>query len=134
MVAPLPNKKKIVKRTKGGFLRFHSDRFLRVKPAWRRPRGIDNRVRRQFRGTRPLVKIGYGGDKRTKFLLPNGFKNFNISNLAELEMMLMVNRRYAATISAGVGAKLRKQIIARAHQLDIRITNERAKLKREENE
>lgn len=44
------------------------------------------------------------------------------------------NFRYAAEIAHGVSQKTRKSLIERAHQLDIKVTNEFAKLRREENE
>ena len=46
---PLPTKKIIKKRTKK-FIRFESEDFGKLRSSWRRPRGIDNRVRRRFRG------------------------------------------------------------------------------------
>eukprot|EP00026_Physarum_polycephalum_P022062 Phypoly_transcript_25824.p1 GENE.Phypoly_transcript_25824~~Phypoly_transcript_25824.p1 ORF type:complete len:134 (+),score=13.37 Phypoly_transcript_25824:97-498(+) len=133
MVAPRKLKVKKVRKA-GEFVRFHSNRFLRVKPAWRKPRGIDNPARRQFRGNRPLVRIGYGSDKRTKLVRPNGFKTFLVHNLKELEVLMMANKVYAAEIAHSVSQKSRKILIERAHQLDIKVTNEYARLKREENE
>jgi len=47
---------------------------------------------------------------------------------------MMANRVYAAEIAHGVSQKLRKVLIERAHQLDVKVTNEFARLKREENE
>jgi large subunit ribosomal protein L32e len=49
MVQPLKKVKIVKKRTKH-FARFQSDRKLAVKPSWRRPKGIDNRVRRRYAG------------------------------------------------------------------------------------
>ena len=49
MPVPLASKKIIKKRTKH-FIRFESEDFGKLKSSWRRPRGIDNRVRRRFRG------------------------------------------------------------------------------------
>lgn len=35
-------------------------------------------MRRRFKGQRPLVKIGYGSDKRTKGMLASGFMKFRV--------------------------------------------------------
>jgi large subunit ribosomal protein L32e len=46
MVQPLKKVKIVKKRTKH-FDRFQSDRKHSIKSSWRRPKGIDNRVRRK---------------------------------------------------------------------------------------
>lgn len=77
-VTPLIKHKKILKRTTK-FTRFEYEDFNgKLKPSWRRPRGIDSRIRRQFRGNKPLVKCGYGQSLKTKYVMQNGFKKFLI--------------------------------------------------------
>ena len=59
---------------------------------WRRPKGIDSRVRRKFKGCTLMPNIGYGSDKKTRHYLPNGFKKFVVHNAKELELLMMHNR------------------------------------------
>jgi len=59
---------------------------------WRRPKGIDSRVRRKFKGCTLMPNIGYGSDKKTRHYLPNGFKKFVVHNVGELEVLMMHNR------------------------------------------
>lgn len=124
----------IVKKKLGKFRRHQSDAFARVKPNWRKPKGIDNRVRRRFKGQQRMPNVGYGSNKKTKHILPCGFRKFLVHNVKELEILMMTNRRYAAEIAHGVSAKKRKLIVERAQQLAIHVTNSYARLRSEENE
>ncbi|CAB3989827.1 60S ribosomal L32 [Paramuricea clavata] len=133
MVSPV-YKPNIVKKRRKRFIRHQSDRFMRVAQSWRKPKGIDNCVRRRFRGTRLMPSIGYGSNKKTRHMMPDGFKKFVIHNIAELEVLLMSNRRFAAEIAHNVSSRKRKQIVERAQQLAIKVTNFNAKLRSEENE
>jgi large subunit ribosomal protein L32e len=63
-----------------------------VQPSWRRPKGIDSRVRRKFKGCTLMPNIGYGSDKSTRHYLPNKFKKFVVHNVSELELLMMHNR------------------------------------------
>ena len=59
-IAPLPKPTIVKKRTKK-FARHQSDQFIRIRDSsWRKPKGIDSSVRRRFKGTLPMPKIGYG--------------------------------------------------------------------------
>eukprot|EP00904_Undaria_pinnatifida_P007491 jgi/Undpi1/3872/HiC_scaffold_16.g07240.m1 len=127
------NKVNVVKKRNKKFARHQSDRFMRIKnSSWRKPKGIDGRVRRRFKGCLPMPNIGYGSDKRTRNVLPNGFLKFLVHNVKELELLLMHNRKYAAEIAHNVSSRKRKEIVERASQLHIRVTNAGAKLSAEE--
>jgi large subunit ribosomal protein L32e len=130
---PTPsNKKKIVKKTTRTFLRHQTDKFKKMGQTWRRPHGIDSRVRRRFKGARPMVKIGYGSNNKTKHLMPNHFLKFVVHNAKDLDVLLMQNKKYAAQIAHAVSSKKRKEIIDRASQLDIKVINANAKVRSEE--
>ena len=63
-VQPLVKRTIVKKRTKK-FARHQSDRFMRIQNSgWRRPKGIDGRVRRKFKGSIPMPNVGYGEFKR----------------------------------------------------------------------
>ncbi|KWX12313.1 LSU ribosomal protein L32E [Giardia duodenalis assemblage B] len=130
-IHPLPHKI-IIKKRKNKFIRFQSERFVRIKPSWRKPRGIDSPMRHQYRGQRPMVSIGYGSDKETRFMLPCGFFKHRISNVHELKTLFMNNKTHAAQIAHGVSARSRKQILEEAKKMGVRVLNADAKLRKEE--
>merc|ERR1712063_65371 len=134
MVQPIKRVPIVKKRTKK-FIRHQSDRKISVKESWRRPNGIDSRVRRKFRGCGiNMPNIGYGSNKKTKHLLPNGFYKVVVNNVADLELLMMHNRNYCAEIAHNVSTLKRKSIIERAQQLNINVTNATARLRSQEDE
>ncbi|KAJ0018909.1 hypothetical protein Pint_10082 [Pistacia integerrima] len=107
---------------------------IKEQENWRRPKGIDSRVRRKFKGCTLMPNIGYGSDKKTRHYLPNGFKKFVVHNVNELELLMMHNRTYCAEIAHDVSTKKRKEIVERAAQLDVVVTNKLARLRSQEDE
>ncbi|XP_053546686.1 60S ribosomal protein L32-like [Bombina bombina] len=126
-------KPKIVKKRTKKFIRHQSDRYVKIKRNWRKPRGIDNRVRRRFKGQILMPNIGYDSNKKTKHMLPSGSWKFLVHNVKELEVLMMRNKSFCAEI-VYVSSKKRKTIVERAAQLAIKVTNPDARLHSEENE
>ncbi|KAK3078750.1 60S ribosomal protein L32 [Coniosporium uncinatum] len=118
----------IVKKHTARFNRHQSDRFMRVGASWRKPKGIDNRVRRRFKGQAVMPKIGFGSNKKTRHMMPSGHKAFLVHNQKDLDLLLMHNRTFAAEIAHGVSARKRVDIVARAKQLSVKVTNAKAKV------
>jgi large subunit ribosomal protein L32e len=129
-------KRKQTKKVSKKFIRHQSERFIRLDnhKKWRKSKGIDSRVRRRFRGQILQPKIGYGTNNLWKHNLPNGFKKFLVSNVADLDLLLMNNRTYCAEIAHNVSSKNRKIIVERAQQLNVRVTNANARLRKQEAE
>jgi len=127
------SKPTIVKKRTKKFARHFSNRFMKIRnSSWRKVHGIDSRVRRRFKGAIPMPKIGYGSDKKTRHMMPNGFFKFVVNNVKEVELLMMHNRTYAAEIAHSVSGQKRKAIIERAEQLNIKVTNANARLRSEE--
>lgn len=119
---------KIVKKYTGKFKRHHSDRYHRVSENWRKQKGIDSCVRRRFRGTILQPNIGYGSDKRTKYMNPAGFKVYLVKNVSDLDALLMHNKTYAAEIAHNVSSKNRVEIVTKAKALGVKVTNPKGRV------
>ncbi|KAK6359669.1 Scaffold-type E3 ligase [Orbilia brochopaga] len=118
----------IVKKHKKRFNRHQSDRFMCVAPSWRKPKGIDNRVRRRFKGQAAMPKIGYGSNKKTRHMMPSGHKAFLVHNANDVDLLLMHNHTFAAEISHAVSSRKRIEIIAKAKKLGVKVTNPKGKV------
>ena len=77
---------------------------------------------------------GYGSNHKTRFMLANGLKKFTITNAKDLELLLMHNREFIGEIAHDVSARTRKIIVERAKELNVKISNAEARLKKKENE
>ncbi len=55
-----------------------------LQESWRRPKGIDSRVRRKFKGCGIIMpNIGYGTNKKTRHVLPNGEHSLVLGTVVE---------------------------------------------------
>merc|ERR1711877_45451 len=105
------SKPKIVKKRTKKFTRHQSDRYNKLSRNWRKPKGIDNRVRRRFKGMYVMPNIGFGSAKNTRHMLPTGFRKVLVHNVKELEVLMMQNKKFCAKIAHGVSAKNRKVLV-----------------------
>lgn len=122
----------IVKKRTKKFARFQSDRFARVSESWRKPKGIDSCIRRRFKGRASMPKIGYGSNKKTRHLMPNGYRRLVVSNPKDVELLLMHNASYAAEIAHNVSSRKRIEILEKAKVLGVKVTNANARVRAEE--
>lgn len=112
-----------IRKKVGNFKRHHSDRYKRLDTSWRKPKGIDNCVRRRFKGKTIMPNIGFGSNQQNRNASKNGLLKIRIFNLKDLDMLIMSNRRFEAEIGKTVGIQKRKSILKKALRLDIKITN-----------
>jgi large subunit ribosomal protein L32e len=113
-------RKKIADR-RPRFVRQESWRYDRLAENWRKPKGKDNKMRKQVSGVPRIVKIGYRGPKYARGFHPSGYTDnivFNVNDLYKLDP-----KRDAARLAHTVGARKRKEIILQATTMNIKILN-----------
>jgi large subunit ribosomal protein L32e len=113
--------RKKVSRRRPKFIRQESWRYDRLAENWRKPKGKDNKMRKQKSGVPPLVKIGYRGPRAARGLHPSGYTDNIIHNVNELAKLN--TKKDAARIAHTVGKRKRIEIIAKANQLGIKVLN-----------
>lgn len=75
-----------------------------------------------------MPNIGYGSNKKTKYLLPNGLRTFVVSSKSELSALLMHSEKFSATIASKVGARKKLDLLAHANRLGIKVANAKSKI------
>ena len=114
-------KRKELSENRPAFVRQESWRYVRIHPEWRKPKGVDNKVRRQDKGWPMLVRVGYRGPAESRGLHPSGHYELMVYKTSDLDAA--VPGRDVARIGGTVGAKKRAAILERATELGIRVVN-----------
>ncbi len=117
----LLEQRKKVSEHRPKFKRQESWRYKRLAVTWRKPKGVDNKMRKQVSGVPPLVKIGYRGPRMSRGLHPSGYVDILVHNVKDL--MSLDNTKDAARIARTVGNKKRLEIISKAESMGIKLIN-----------
>lgn len=103
------------------FTRPEAWRLKRLGEAWRKPKGLDNKMRLRIKGHPPIVGIGYGTSKDVRGLHPSGFEEVLVHNVKELEKINPAKQ--VARIAHTVGSRKRSEMMKRAEELKITVLN-----------
>lgn len=98
-------------------------RYKRIRDRWRRPRGVDSKMRMDAKGWPQMVNVGYGGPKTARYLHPSGYAEVLVHNLGEIEGLDPTTQ--AIRIAHTVGGKKRMEIISRAKEKGLHVLNPR---------
>jgi len=107
--------------SKPAFIRQESWRYKRVKPAWRRARGVTSKMRKEESGWPAKVKVGYGTAAATRGLHPRGLQERRIHGLAELEGL--DPKIHIIRISARVGERKKIALLDELRHRNFHIAN-----------
>ena len=107
------------------FLRSEYHRLKRIQSTWRRPKGIDNKMRHKLKGKRKMPGTGYRNPRKVRHLHPSGFEIVPVFNVADLDKVKQGVQ--IAQIGRTVGSRKRISIIEHAEDLGIHVINPRVR-------
>ena len=113
--------KKKMAQKRPHFRRFEEWRLVRIKDRWRRPKGIDNKMRQKRKGWPRTVNVGYRSPKAVRHLHPSGKEEVAVFNVGDLT--IVDPETQVARIGGTVGRRKRRFILKEALELGIRILN-----------
>jgi large subunit ribosomal protein L32e len=113
--------KKRMSKKRPHFRQFEEWRFVRIKDHWRRPKGIDNKMRQKRKGWPKTVNIGYRSPKAVRHYHPSGLQEVFVYNTGDLTIVDPDSQ--VARIGSSVGKRKRKEIIREAELLGIKLLN-----------
>ena len=112
-----------VKHNKPKFRRQESWRYKRVTDRWRRPHGIDSKMRKKIKGWPASPTTGYRSPKKSRGLHPSGFLEIRVQTIDD--MYGIDPELQAIRIARTVGDRKRVEILALASERGIHVLNPR---------
>jgi large subunit ribosomal protein L32e len=116
-----PKKDQSSRHKKPKFRRQESWRYKRVKNTWRKPHGIDSKMRKKVKGWPPSPTTGYRSPKKTRGLHPSGFVEALVHSVEEMNEI--DPELQAIRIARTVGGRKRVEILALAGERGIHVLN-----------
>ena len=116
-------KKDHSRHKKPKFRRQESWRYKRVGDSWRKPHGVDSKMRKKVKGWPASPTTGYRSPKKTRGLHPSGFVETRVHSVADLAGI--DPELQAIRIARTVGGRKRVEIMALAEEKGIHVLNPR---------
>jgi len=110
-----------LKSKKPKFRRQESWRYKRVSEVWRKPDGVDSKMRKKVKGWPRSAEIGFRGPRKARHLHPSGYEEILVKNVDDLAKV--DPKTQAVRIAHTVGMRKRAEISIRAGERHIYILN-----------
>lgn len=110
------NKKKIP-----DFSRWTSKSRDAIKSPWRRPRGINSKIRKKLGGKMKMPSISYGAQKEMRYLHPSGLKEILVYTANALDKI--DSKKQAVRIAAAVGKRKKLEIMKKSGEMKLKVLN-----------
>ena len=117
----LLDKRRKLKAKKPKYRMQDTHKLSRLSFKWRKPRGIDSKMRLNLKGYRASVEIGYGSPKEVRGLSKNGLLPVIVSN--ERGLLELDKEKQGVIIDGKIGARKRLLLIRKCIEQKIMILN-----------
>jgi len=107
------------KKAKPHFIRQQALHTKRLGKIWRRPRGVQSKLRLQKRGKPKKVKIGYKSPNKVRGLTREGLEMAIVNNIKELRE----HQKKLIILATGIGSRKRATLLKEAKKLNIQFAD-----------
>ncbi len=112
--------RRIQKSGKPEFRRQESWRYKKLDPSWRRPKGIDSKMRLKKGGRPKSVEIGYGSPSQIRGRSAAGHEEVMVFNVEDMSKVALTQ---VVRIAHVVGKRKRAEIVEKARSLGLYVVN-----------
>jgi len=110
-----------IKKKKPNFIRQDAHKRSRLNKRWRRPKGIQSKMRLHKSGYRKSISVGYGSPRAVFGLHSTGLKPELVNSLKDLENI--DSKVQGIILSHSIGQKKKTEMILKAKEKGITILN-----------
>jgi len=113
--------RRLLKRRKPKFLRQDGHKKVRLGNKWRKPKGIQNKVRLSIRGYRRKISVGFKSPRSVRGYDKSGLKSVLVENIKQLQSINP--KEEGIVLKRTVGTKNKIIIIKKAEEMEIKVLN-----------
>lgn len=120
MTKELLSLRNAAKARKPKFIRQDAHKKARLKKCWRKPKGLQSKMRYKRPGYRKSISVGYGSPCAVSGLTREGLVPVIVNSMKDL---IKIEEGQGAVISRTLGQKKKVEILKKAKDLSIKVTN-----------